>query len=342
MRSNKFFVHVHYIIVSAISTSLALVILVKAFTSQGKKEKHFFDADLVRDMALARSGGPPYEISVCCVVQQEAPYVAEWIVYHRLIGVDHFYIYDNNSTDDLESTLKPFIDLGWVTLQSLHSLSPGENVVREVADLCNKEPKSLSKWLAMFEVDEFIVLVGGGEMTTRILPQLLKKYENRGCAGLLMDRLNFGSGSYIMPPKGLVIENYVERKVADELRPASKTIAFTERTAMISHHFLVVEDNQWDICLSNLLTWSGDEDRAMVLEPIRLHHYLTRSWKECMEKLDRRKNDSPNDWRAIHGRQHCDKYLRQSNSYNGRTHTNDSLLSSSIWPHLVRSILLRF
>ncbi|KIC71464.1 hypothetical protein DB44_DM00010, partial [Candidatus Protochlamydia amoebophila] len=31
-----------------------------------------------------------YDLSVCAIFKNEAPYLKEWIEYHRLIGVKHF------------------------------------------------------------------------------------------------------------------------------------------------------------------------------------------------------------------------------------------------------------
>ncbi|GMO23401.1 MAG: hypothetical protein Ta2B_02600 [Termitinemataceae bacterium] len=41
------------------------------------------------------------ELSIVAIVKNEASYIKEWIEYHRLVGVDRFYIYDDNSTDNL-------------------------------------------------------------------------------------------------------------------------------------------------------------------------------------------------------------------------------------------------
>lgn len=49
-------------------------------------------------------------LAVCVIIKNEARYLAEWIVYHQLVGVDHFYIYDNNSEDDLAGVLALFPD----------------------------------------------------------------------------------------------------------------------------------------------------------------------------------------------------------------------------------------
>ena len=35
-----------------------------------------------------------YFLSVCCIIKNER-YLEEFIIYHHIIGVEHFYIYDN-------------------------------------------------------------------------------------------------------------------------------------------------------------------------------------------------------------------------------------------------------
>ena len=37
-----------------------------------------------------------YEVSICAMYKNEAKYILEWIEYHLMIGVDHFYLYNNN------------------------------------------------------------------------------------------------------------------------------------------------------------------------------------------------------------------------------------------------------
>ena len=52
-----------------------------------------------------------YELALVAILKDEAPYQKEWLEYHLLAGVDHFYIYCN---DDDVSILKeiwhPYID----------------------------------------------------------------------------------------------------------------------------------------------------------------------------------------------------------------------------------------
>ena len=50
-----------------------------------------------------------YNLAAVALVHNEAPYIAEWIDYHLLAGVDHFLIYDNDGNDNLKEILTHYI-----------------------------------------------------------------------------------------------------------------------------------------------------------------------------------------------------------------------------------------
>ena len=83
------------------------------------------------DMAMSGAGGeaPPayrYNLAMVTVLQNEAPFLPEWLEYHALytVGVEHFYLYDDGSTDELAATLAPYLAAGLATLTNVSSLSP--------------------------------------------------------------------------------------------------------------------------------------------------------------------------------------------------------------------------
>ena len=57
-----------------------------------------------------------YRISLCLIFKNEAPFLKEWLDYHLAIGIDHFYLYNNNSDDNYMVIVKPYVDKGIVTL----------------------------------------------------------------------------------------------------------------------------------------------------------------------------------------------------------------------------------
>lgn len=41
-------------------------------------------------------------------MKNEKPYLKEWLEYHLLQGVEHFYLCDNGSTDGTDAYLEPY------------------------------------------------------------------------------------------------------------------------------------------------------------------------------------------------------------------------------------------
>ena len=56
-----------------------------------------------------------FDVCVMAFLKNEAPNLEEWLCHHMAIGVDHFFLYDNGSTDELHEVLKPYADHGVVT-----------------------------------------------------------------------------------------------------------------------------------------------------------------------------------------------------------------------------------
>jgi len=111
-----------------------------------------------------------YTLSICAVLRNEAKYVKEWIEFHRLIGVDHFYLYNNNSTDRLHRTLSPYLRKGLVTLIDWPDIwEPIEEELLSFWALSTQIPAyenaikytayKETKWLALLTTDEFLLPV---------------------------------------------------------------------------------------------------------------------------------------------------------------------------------------
>ena len=61
--------------------------------------------------------GPPASmtyLSVGAIFRDEADYLQEWIEFHRLVGVERFFLYDNGSVDDWRTVLAPYMRDGIV------------------------------------------------------------------------------------------------------------------------------------------------------------------------------------------------------------------------------------
>lgn len=94
-----------------------------------------------------------YNVAVCAIFKNEAPYLKEWIEYNHLVGIEHFYMYNNNSEDDYEGILNPYIEKGLVTLVQW----PHNQAQMQCYKNCIEKYSQETKWLGFIDIDEFIV-----------------------------------------------------------------------------------------------------------------------------------------------------------------------------------------
>jgi hypothetical protein len=117
------------------------------------------------------------KIAVAAIIKNEGAYIKEWIEYHKLVGVDKFYIYDNESVDDTATILRPYIKNGDVIYTYVKTTGKRKPQVEVYNDVIKKY-RNKSKWIAFIDADEFIVPVTHktiGEVIDYIERQVCKK-----------------------------------------------------------------------------------------------------------------------------------------------------------------------
>lgn len=93
-----------------------------------------------------------HTLSILAMVKNEAFTIQEWVEHYRWQGVDHFYVTDNNSTDETVNLLQPYRDEGIVTLwQNPAPFSQVSSYRTMYA-----EARQKSKWFLVVDVDEFL------------------------------------------------------------------------------------------------------------------------------------------------------------------------------------------
>jgi hypothetical protein len=154
--------------------------------------------------------GYRYNLCVASIFKDEAPYLKEWIEYHKIQGVEHFYLYDNDSEDNYISVLQPYIDKDEVTLIKWPS-SPEDLknwVPNTQLPMCRHAILSLKKqtqWLAIIDIDEFLF-----PLEHPTIVSFLEDYKE--FPGVLLNWQCFGTSFINEIPKGqLMIETLILR-----------------------------------------------------------------------------------------------------------------------------------
>lgn len=143
------------------------------------------------------------KLAVGAMFKDEAPYLKEWLDHHIELGVGYFYLYNNESSDNFLEVLAPYIKQGRVKLIDWE-FRP-EREVRGFDDFffvplqrgafrdCLKRAENKIEWVAIIDIDEYIV----PNMSSRDFFSLLDKEKKEKTASLKVFWKNFGtSGVY--------------------------------------------------------------------------------------------------------------------------------------------------
>jgi hypothetical protein len=144
------------------------------------------------------------KLAVCAIFKNEAPFLLEWIAYHLAVGVSHFVLYDNDSTDGGTALVRGSRFADRVTI--IHwPQRPGQlSAYRHFIDIFAPG----FEWAAFIDLDEFLL-----PLDTASVPETLDRLSH--AAAVLVHWRVFGPGDWTDRPQGLVIENY-DRRAPDE------------------------------------------------------------------------------------------------------------------------------
>lgn len=239
-----------------------------------------------------------YYLTACLIFRDAASYLEEWLRFHLLVGVEHFYLYDNDSSDDYLSVLRPFCAEGKVTLTRW----PGPMRQLKAYAHCLQQNRNATVWIAYLDDDEFLF-----PTQDDTLPAALSAYERH--AGVAVCWLLFGSDGHRTRPTGLVTRSY--RRRGDWVDQHVKCIvnpAKVSAPAVLAHSFhclpgeVIVDENHRPM--------TGPFSAQPSAEIFCLNHYLIKSHDEMVARRTRRTADAPRSAHSI------EKWERFDSFYN--------------------------
>ena len=129
-----------------------------------------------------------YKVSLCLIFKDEEKYLDEWLTFHRLIGVDHFYLYNNNSSDNFRAILSSYINEGLVTLIDW----PHDYQQVEAYKDCYERFRAETQWLGFIDTDEFLNILEDNDIKDFLskfdsFPALYFQWKMFGTSGLIKE-----------------------------------------------------------------------------------------------------------------------------------------------------------
>ena len=224
-----------------------------------------------------------YNVCVCAIFKNEAQYLKEWIELNNLVGVEHFYLYNNNSDDDYYSVLKPFIESGLVTLLQWEKNHAQLECYKDGIDRFKDE----TKWLGFIDIDEFVVPI-----KTVNIYDFLKQYDNKRGAIVFYWKMFCSSGLMDRDRGKLVTESFTVcwpkmDTVGKCFYNTSFDIPFDDPRNTMFHHSL------WTSYKGKIFPPVNSEGYFVFYDinkvrnndfSVQINHYFTKSFQEYKEK----------------------------------------------------------
>ena len=230
-----------------------------------------------------------YDLAVVAIMKNEGPYIKEWLDYHLLAGVNHFYIYDNESPDNQKEVLQPYIKAGVVT----YIFYPGKARQYEAYFDAIQNYRFFCRYMAFIDGDEFI-FPQNNKNIVEVLDEILS--DKREFAGLAVNWHQFGSNFQEKADYSRgVLERFTRRASDKNINDASALVKLIANPRRIDYfcnpHFAMTYPGV------NVINENGDVrnfyfNSPPTVEKIVINHYGQKSREEYEKKVSRGAADS--------------------------------------------------
>src|SRR5215467_12408190 len=101
------------------------------------------------------NGEVGFTAALCAIMKNEGAYIPEWVAFHRSIGFDEIFLYNNDSTDNSADLLSRLDAAGIITVVDWPSVA---GVAPQCTAYTDVLPRVKSEWVCFIDADEFVNL----------------------------------------------------------------------------------------------------------------------------------------------------------------------------------------
>lgn len=226
-----------------------------------------------------------HKVSICAIFKDEASILKEWIDYHLIVGAEHFYLYNNNSTDNFLTILKPYIRRGMVTLIDWPKQQAQIEAYEDAIDHYAQE----TKWMGFIDLDEFVV-----PCIHNSIYDFLKRFNRKASAVLIYWKVFGTAGNLKLNKDKFVIEQLTMS--FPKLNNIGKCFLNTDfqyakgnPKNLFMHHLLWCE---WKghllppVNIQNRIAFSSFHTLKSDNISIQINHYVTKSYEDYYYKTN--------------------------------------------------------
>lgn len=216
-----------------------------------------------------------HELCICTMVRNQGRFLREWVMYHAEMGVQRWFIYDNNSDDDIDAVIESLSNAKYDVSRYVW---PWIKTQEAGFAHCALRARDSCQWVGFIDVDEYFHLPSGLFLLDVLRNQ--SKYSN--VAELRVSCHSFGpSGLKHVPPQGVMV-GYTCRLAAPERHKSIvRPEALNSSLINVVHHFHVRDGYEY-----------VNMDRGEMV----INHYKYQVWEVFKEKFYRRVATYVADW----------------------------------------------
>ena len=219
-------------------------------------------------------------LTITAIFKNESAYLREWLEFHILAGADSFLLYNNNSADNWQDTVKIVQKRARIEVIDW-SMEAGQ--LPAYMDACKNHNNN--GWMGFIDLDEFLFSPVGS------LKDVLNEFENECAVGVNWQM--FGSNGRQTAGPEPVIERFIRKtRTDDPVNTHVKSIVKPEYVLACKdpHHFKLPKYS-WTVN-ENYRKFVGPFSAPVSVKKLRVNHYFLKSAEEGQIRWARGKADA--------------------------------------------------
>ena len=227
-----------------------------------------------------------YDLAIVAIFKNEARYLKEWLDYHLLAGVEHFYLYNNDSTDDYKEILAPYVEKNLVTLTEWSGKLMMYPAYNDAIDKYRFD----CRYMAFIDLDEFVYpkgKLGGGII--EVVDETLSGVPNAAALGINWQCFGSNGQDKADYSRGL-LERFTRRAQSDwapnECGNMYRKTIDNPRLIQyrINPHFAYYFEGKYAVNSKGEYIPAFYGNKPIMTDKIVVNHYYTKSKEEYLKK----------------------------------------------------------
>lgn len=217
-------------------------------------------------------------------IKNEVPYLKEWVEYHRSVGVDRMYLYNQDTDPEVAEVLQSHTETGFVKLinwahfenkfdnrkTKFYQSNRNHLAFQDMAAHHRFE----ADWISKIDADEFLVSTD----TSYSVREQFEKVNRSKIRAIRIPRIDFGpNGHEKKPENGLVLPNYLYRDAS------STDYKDAANSAFLNSNKWCNSSHRWSYKVGSHLLFPIKKPEEISIG-LRLNHYYTKSKEEYFSR----------------------------------------------------------